>query len=70
MPFVIFAETGQADLDQKAFKLAQITGFDYLIRRTAMRGFTYAAAAEAGIPALLMERGPGHLGRAGMWSYW
>ena len=57
VPFVIFAETGRAELDQKSLELAQITGFDYLIRRSAIRGSTYAAAAEAGIPAVLMEAG-------------
>jgi predicted deacylase len=57
VPFVIFAETGQPEVDQTSHELAEITGIEYLVRRPAMRGSTYAAAAEAGIPAVLMEAG-------------
>lgn len=57
VPFGIFAETGQPELDQKARELAELTSIGYLVGRQALSGSTYAAAAGAGIPAVLVEAG-------------
>jgi predicted deacylase len=57
VPFGIFAETGHADLDQKTQELAEVTGIEYLVSRQAISGSTFAAAAGAGIPAVLLEAG-------------
>ena len=57
VPFGIFAVSGQAELDGKSRELAEITGIGYLVGREALSGSTFAAAAGAGIPAVLLEAG-------------
>jgi predicted deacylase len=57
IPFVIFAEVGKPEVDQKSLELAKIIGIDYLIRKVGTGGSTFVAAAYAGIPSVLVESG-------------
>ena len=63
VPFSITRRTGNAALDQKALALAQAFGIPYIIAGTGpLASNTYAAAAGAGIPAVLAE-----VGGQGLW---
>lgn len=57
VPFGIYALTGEADLDHRTRSLAESTGIGYLVGRGGLSGSTFAAAANAGIPAVLLEAG-------------
>jgi len=57
VPFVIFAEVGKPEVDQKSLELAKTIGIDYLIRKVGTGGSTFVAAAYAGIPSVLVESG-------------
>ncbi len=61
VPFSIVKRTGKADLDAKSLALATAYGLPYIIG-SEVRGSTYAAAAELGIPAVLAE-----VGGQGLW---
>ena len=56
VPFTIFANTGDSVVDQRSLEMARAYGISYVVR-SETRGGTYAAAAQAGIPAILTEAG-------------
>lgn len=60
VPFVSYNITGNADVDAKAQQMAHAYGIRAILVRDqpgGLGGTTYAAAARAGIPALLSEAG-------------
>lgn len=63
VPFTIYPQTGNARVDDAALGLAKAFGIRYLVRSNAVSGSTIAAAAHAGIPAILTESGA-----QGLWS--
>ena len=56
VPFTIFYQTGNAELDRKSLEMGQVFGIRYLVRSTST-GSVFSAAANAGIPAILTEAG-------------
>ena len=56
VPFTIFSHTGNAKVDQRSWEMARVFGISYVVR-SETQGGTYAAAAQAGIPAILTEAG-------------
>jgi len=56
IPFTIYCHSGNEAIDQRSYELAQVFGIPYVVRSES-RGGTYAAAALAGIPAILTEAG-------------
>jgi predicted deacylase len=56
IPFTIFFKTGKPEVDKASIELARVFGIPYLVRSEGM-GSTFAAAAMAGIPAILTEAG-------------
>ncbi len=56
VPFTIFYESGNAEVDEKSLELAKVFGIPYLVRSDNVGG-THSAAARAGIPAILTEAG-------------
>ncbi len=56
IPFSIYYRTGQEEVDRVSIELAKTFGIPYLVRSEGM-GSTFAAAACAGIPAILTEAG-------------
>lgn len=56
VPFTILLRTGDAALDAQAMQLARAYGIRYVVHGRVAGG-TYAAAAGAGIPAILTEAG-------------
>jgi len=56
VPFTIFAVSGNENVDAAAFEMARTFGIHYLVRSESA-GLTFAAAAKAGIPAILAEAG-------------
>lgn len=63
VPFSIIRRTGDADLDARALALAEAFGIPHIVT-SVVGGSTYAAAAEAGIPAVLAE-----VGGQGLWDH-
>lgn len=63
VPFTIYPQTGNARVDDAALEMAKAFGIRYLVRSNAVSGSTIAAAAHAGIPAILTESGA-----QGQWS--
>lgn len=61
VPFSIIRRIGNADLDARSLAMAQAFGLPYIVESTR-GGSTYAAAVEAGIPAMLAE-----VGGQGLW---
>ncbi|MCW5853811.1 MAG: succinylglutamate desuccinylase/aspartoacylase family protein, partial [Anaerolineae bacterium] len=61
VPFSIIRRSGTPDLDAKSLALAQAFGLPYIVE-SVVGGSTYAAATEAGIPAVLAE-----VGGQGLW---
>jgi predicted deacylase len=61
IPFTALHRSGNEAVDKKSLELAEVFGIEDVAWNDALGG-TYAAAAEAGIPALLAESG-GH----GLW---
>ena len=57
VPFAIFPETGNENVDRKSLALAQAFGIEHLVRSVGGRGTTISATAGAGIPAILVESG-------------
>ncbi|HPO57266.1 MAG TPA: M14 family metallopeptidase [Anaerolineaceae bacterium] len=57
VPFTLFPEVGQPELDMASLEMAQMFGIPYLVRKPGGFGSTFSAAAGAGIPALLVESG-------------
>ena len=55
-PFTIFHPTGNPRVDAVSLEMARVFGIRYLVRSES-KGSTFAAAAEAGIPAILPEAG-------------
>ena len=62
VPFTLFPEVGQAEVDQASLELAEVFGIEYLVRKEGTSGSTFSAVAAAGIPSLLVE-----LGGQGIW---
>jgi hypothetical protein len=62
VPFVIYAHTGDDEVDQASAKLAQGFGIHYVLEGKTP-GSTYQAASRAGIPSILAEAGG-----QGIWS--
>jgi predicted deacylase len=56
MPFTIYADSGDAELDAKAQKLAEVFGIKDIVK-SGSAGSTIAGAAGAGVPAILTESG-------------
>ena len=56
VPFTIFSHTGNGEVDQRSWEMAREFGISYVVR-SQTQGGTYAAAAQAGIPAILTEAG-------------
>ena len=56
VPFTIFHLSGNAKVDEKSLEMAKVFGIPYLVRSESVGG-THAAAARAGIPAILTEAG-------------
>jgi uncharacterized protein len=56
IPFTIYYRTGNKAVDDASIELAKVFGIPYLVRSEGM-GSTFAAAARAGIPAILTEAG-------------
>jgi predicted deacylase len=56
IPFTIYYCTGNETVDNASIELARTFGIPYLVRSEGM-GSTFAAAARAGIPAILTEAG-------------
>lgn len=56
VPFTIYYRTGNEAVDKASIELAKTFGIPYLVRSEGM-GSTFAAAALAGIPAILTEAG-------------
>lgn len=61
VPFSIIRRSGNAQLDAASLALAQAFGLPYIVE-SVVGGSTYAAATEAGIPAVLAE-----VGGQGLW---
>lgn len=57
VPFTLFPEVGQAEVDQASFELAEVFGIEYLVRKEGTSGSTFSAVAAAGIPSILVESG-------------
>jgi uncharacterized protein len=55
-PFSIFYRSGDPQVDQQAQRLAEVFGIYYVVSNE-VQGSTFAAAARAGIPAVLVEAG-------------
>lgn len=62
VPFVLYQQTADANVDERARAMALATGIPRVIAGTTS-GSTYAAAAAAGIPAILAE-----IGGQGLWD--
>lgn len=60
-PFSIIYRSGRAELDAQSLALAQAFGLPYIVE-SVRGGSTYAAAVDAGIPAMLAE-----VGGQGLW---
>jgi uncharacterized protein len=56
VPFTIFHLSGIEEIDAKSLEIAEAFGIPYLVRSESLGG-THAAAARAGIPAILTEAG-------------
>lgn len=56
VPFTIFMKSGNESVDAASLELAEVFGIPILVRSEVM-GSTFAAAACAGIPAILTEAG-------------
>jgi predicted deacylase len=56
VPFTVYSHTGKAAVDAKSLELAKSFGISRIVRSESQGG-TYAAAAQAGIPAILTESG-------------
>ncbi len=56
VPFSIFYQSGNAELDNKSLELARIFAIPYIVR-SEVPGSTYAAASRTGVPAILAESG-------------
>lgn len=56
VPFTIFARTSNDIVEQKSLEMARVFGISYVVR-SETHGGSYAAAAQAGIPAILTEAG-------------
>lgn len=57
VPFAIFSDQGGAVLSGQAEAMARAYGIERILRSSAIAGGSYAAAAERGIPAILVEAG-------------
>ena len=60
VPFVVYHETGQAEVDQRALQMAEAYGACWLVKATPSGerpGLLYAAAAERGVAAMIAESG-------------
>ncbi len=57
VPFTLFPEVGQAEVDNASLELAEVFGLEYLVRKVGTSGSTFSAVASAGIPSLLVESG-------------
>ena len=57
VPFTIFPETGDEEVDKGSLALAKAFGIEYLVREIGKSGPVVLAAAAAGIPAILVESG-------------
>lgn len=55
-PFTILYQSGRKETDEASLELGRAYGIATLVRSTS-KGSTFAAAAEAGIPAILTEAG-------------
>ncbi|MFZ5816893.1 MAG: M14 family metallopeptidase [Bacillota bacterium] len=56
VPFSIYHRSGHPDVDQRSRQLAEAFGIRYVLE-SAVQGAAYAAAAEAGVPAIIAEAG-------------
>lgn len=56
VPFTIFFRSGDAEVDARSLEMAKVFGIRYLVA-SETAGSTIAAAAGAGIPAILTESG-------------
>lgn len=57
VPFTLFPEVGQAEVDRASMDLAKVFGIEYLVRKVGTSGSTFSAVAAAGIPSILVESG-------------
>jgi predicted deacylase len=57
VPFTLFPEVGQAEVDRASVELAEAFGVEYLVRKVGSSGSTFSAVAAAGIPSILVESG-------------
>ena len=62
VPFTLFPEVGQPEVDKSSLEMAEVFGIEYLVRVPGTAGSTFSAVASAGIPSLLVE-----LGGQGIW---
>jgi hypothetical protein len=56
VPFTIYHDSGSPVVDAASLEIAKAFGIPYIVRSESLGG-TYAAAARAGIPAILTEAG-------------
>lgn len=57
VPFTIYTRTGNEAVDNVSLEMAKVFGIRYLVKSGSISGSTYAAAASAGVPAILTEAG-------------
>ncbi len=57
VPFTIFPETGNPEVDKASLELAKVFGIKYLVRKVGTTGSTFSAVAGGGTPAILVESG-------------